>query len=1458
VYSVILSGETIMIVRAGRVMVCLLLCVTLGVSAVSAQVPALVLPAGIGPVGEVSHPLLLHGLKLNVNAPLSLEALVDMGEASDGRSSAVRDEAARQMRYFLAALAVPEDDLWVNLSPFEADRVVPPALGRTELGQGLLAQDYVLKYVTSLLLHPDDAVGRRFWAGVYKTAAEKFGGVDIPVASLNKVWIMPASADVVERPVDASGTLCVVVSGARLKVMLESDYTAMRQQAPQTVSGDDPGEVSKRIMREVVLPALDEEVNQGKNFGRLRQMYHAMILAHWFRTSMRGGTLDQAYVGRGGVDGITSSDRAAVGRTFSRYTDLFKKGAFDLIREENVPGTSDVLPRHYIAGGTDFKAAAIEGSFHRVSNVPVLRHPAGFTFRLEDGPEGGVDHAQDSPDEVVMPARLEFSSGEEVLRTAFAESLEKEFVPQWNDIMAVQDGAFVGHQYAPVSPQFDPRGLLAGLGYDLKAGEKTLEDLLGNEALRQFDAAKDRLTRLINDVSAGRRPTVIKEDMQVFNGAVLDNVFESLPDRMEIQTRPFEFEPGAVPVDEVAARLKQGRQIDRILREVLGEKAPEGGSFNAIQLAEAFNKVLTGRLSDDVLAEELPVELKRRGESMSSEMNVFLRRYSGDDAYGAPLDTANQRWVNRFVLEAMYGLDQKKNTRHLREKFFRLYYRDFDVMRTILERAVTAALDTARPRVYSEPSEDMGHGLRLRSITGGFYFDREHRIRQADAQDPVMEIGFDGKDETLEAWFREAPEQLVRVYRDAVDHRALIARDVRRVMARVIRSWHQTAQSNPLEGEKARQFLTELLGSSGDVADVLVEMLELGREMTPEKVYPGLLGLLIPEIGNADGWYVEPSHAFSLTYHTLYLLKFLETVGDRTGSEFNTPRELYERRKSDPRRMLLLRAAILFHDMGKDVSYDALTRPHPLTGAIAVAPETLPLRFDMDGQNVEGAVWLIFNHHVLFQRNLVRETGSPDLRRSRVPAAEKLQLAAILGAQTTPDLWEALALISIADAYAYAPFGMDRKLLKLTGILGEYLDGFGSWAAADGAGRKSIEASWRAEEEGDGSGMIEEKYRQWVESTRLTPEFLRGEGLTEQQRDAQFHVWVGQGGFTSWEVYRTSVSLIDGYVGTLLGLGPKLQVKVISRPEISDHGKMLNVTVGVNGDRPGLLRLVSGVLAMMGFNIHLAQIRVIHAADGKKVLDTFTVYRIPGAGSAAQWRDYARSVWAGRPGLEEEFLQGQPDENVVALMIDAVLNRVVTLQELAASPLAVTEFRAWPMPSLPPVRVIWKNGAADYSRLALEAPDRNGLMLIVASILSERFGVNVEAVPVITGEAGAHDVFLLSGKEGRALSEQEKTEIGNVLAGVLSREVITIQQVLDLSSDKPVDVVFPDTPAAVQGGIDMSREAMTGALGVRDIGLPHILPGAAGTRAGLRPVLAASYPLGSAGEFLGHFRIAPR
>ncbi|NTV29456.1 MAG: hypothetical protein HGA80_05185, partial [Candidatus Omnitrophica bacterium] len=220
-------------------------------------------------------PVILRGLGIHGDNPLAFDFIVDKGETGlSFDSEQFHQESIKLVKYFLASLTVPEKAQWVNLSPYEKDHMLGAGLRDTGMGYDLLAQDYILKQLSASLLYPEEGLGREFWEKVYKEAKERFGITEIPHDAFNKVWIVPDKGVVYE----TGGK--VLVLEQRLKVLLEQDYLATQVSAGTVREKSTPlSDVMKQVMREIVIPRIEKEVNEGRNFATLRQIYNSMILA---------------------------------------------------------------------------------------------------------------------------------------------------------------------------------------------------------------------------------------------------------------------------------------------------------------------------------------------------------------------------------------------------------------------------------------------------------------------------------------------------------------------------------------------------------------------------------------------------------------------------------------------------------------------------------------------------------------------------------------------------------------------------------------------------------------------------------------------------------------------------------------------------------------------------------------------------------------------------------------------------------------------------------------------------------------------------------------------------------------------------------------------------------------------------------------------------------------------------
>ena len=304
-----------------------------------AQVLGLPEPGTMVNLSQPYAPALLRGLVISLHDPMKFDFIVDTGDARLG-GEALAAESQRMVNYFLATLTTPQKDLWVNLSPVEKDRIIPDQLIKTELGRDLLAQDYILKQLTASLIYPESGLGKEFWQKIYDQANAKFGTTDIPVDVFNKVWIVPETASVFEK-----GN-AVYITKAHLKVMLEADYLAQGNGNSST-----EGEIAKQVLRDVIVPAIEKEVNEGKHFAQLRQIVYAMVLAQWYQDVLKESILNKAYSGQGKVAGIDLSDTKNKELIYAQYMSAYKKGVFNYIKEETDRLTHEPVAKKYFSGG---------------------------------------------------------------------------------------------------------------------------------------------------------------------------------------------------------------------------------------------------------------------------------------------------------------------------------------------------------------------------------------------------------------------------------------------------------------------------------------------------------------------------------------------------------------------------------------------------------------------------------------------------------------------------------------------------------------------------------------------------------------------------------------------------------------------------------------------------------------------------------------------------------------------------------------------------------------------------------------------------------------------------------------------------------------------------------------------------------------------------------------------------
>jgi hypothetical protein len=343
---------------------------TLPISSAFAQrANELPIPGTMVQLSQAFEPVLIKGLRIDPHNPFAFNFIVDTGHTKlNQKDPALKAESDKLIKYFLAAMTVPEKNLWVNLSPYEKDRMIAKDLGETELGSDMLAQDYILKQLTASLIYPEKELGKKFWDRVYAKAQQLHGASEIPVNTFNKVWIVADQSEVYE-----NGNVAYVTK-AHLKVMMEEDYLAKQK------NGNSKPTAASQVIRDVIIPEIEKEVNNGKNFAPLRQMFYSMILATWYKMVLKDSLLAQLYGNQSKVKvGVNALDQTEKDKIFERYLKAYKKGVFNYIKDADATGQQ--APRKYFSGGVDGAMLAENIKRTKILNLRVVPRNPSYEIR---------------------------------------------------------------------------------------------------------------------------------------------------------------------------------------------------------------------------------------------------------------------------------------------------------------------------------------------------------------------------------------------------------------------------------------------------------------------------------------------------------------------------------------------------------------------------------------------------------------------------------------------------------------------------------------------------------------------------------------------------------------------------------------------------------------------------------------------------------------------------------------------------------------------------------------------------------------------------------------------------------------------------------------------------------------------------------------------------------------------
>lgn len=313
------------------------------------------MPSGLLSTNNRPYPQ-LKAIEFSLNKPLHIRFHITNNQLFKLPTK----DISKLIKYFLGFLTIPQNDLWVNLSPYESDKIIPSNLEKLDIGQDMLLEDYLLKKIASNLTNPKTSYGKKFWADINRMAYSLAKTNNLEIQTFNKIWIVPDQTKISEYiSPDNTKKIVVYIKEAKLKVLLEEDLLALENNIPnkktaslkkaQTINK--LNKKAKEIFKQQLLPVINQYINQSEAFAPLRQLYQAFILSIYFKDRLRQHPIYRNYIDQNKSTLLVNRYSDAKKYIYQAYLENFAQGNYRSTKENLIRDPSGKAFYRFMSGG---------------------------------------------------------------------------------------------------------------------------------------------------------------------------------------------------------------------------------------------------------------------------------------------------------------------------------------------------------------------------------------------------------------------------------------------------------------------------------------------------------------------------------------------------------------------------------------------------------------------------------------------------------------------------------------------------------------------------------------------------------------------------------------------------------------------------------------------------------------------------------------------------------------------------------------------------------------------------------------------------------------------------------------------------------------------------------------------------------------------------------------------------
>ena len=320
----------------------------------------------------------------------------------------VRNSSALAYNTFFVGLFMPNNLFWVNLNPWEPNRLLGDGLEKTDAGRVMLEADLQMKKDFAKYENPCESdVGSQFWKKldeksdqltqtIKKKYPNDFNEKDIiTFSTVSRNWIIPDK-------INAQGAGdTIYIESAPLTVESEPVYDHSQYEVKdrlaimfsQPVKDDlataakDYGKYSMELEDEMIRPLVVHDINTANEYSDLRTVYYSLVLAQWYKNkfqSSRGLFSDDFDSGKIELYGSDMSWKPE--STWQAYKKSFEEHDYECVKtEEFTQGNTIITSKKiYQGGGVKFDNISLSITGHPSDKIQTILTEATVNYYASD------------------------------------------------------------------------------------------------------------------------------------------------------------------------------------------------------------------------------------------------------------------------------------------------------------------------------------------------------------------------------------------------------------------------------------------------------------------------------------------------------------------------------------------------------------------------------------------------------------------------------------------------------------------------------------------------------------------------------------------------------------------------------------------------------------------------------------------------------------------------------------------------------------------------------------------------------------------------------------------------------------------------------------------------------------------------------------------------------------------